>query len=96
MMASVALKQPILAIDAKEARILADAVIDVGRQYSVVVDPKVMAWINLALAGVSVYGPKIFYMMNQRKIPAQTQASPMGQQGQDNGTTGSAPPIKFE
>jgi hypothetical protein len=66
-MLAVALKEPLIAIESDEAKMLAKAVIEVGKAYTVNIDPRVLAWVNLFGAGVAVYGPRVFMITAQRK-----------------------------
>lgn len=68
MMVATAAQNEALAITLDEAKMLAVAVIDVGRQYAVNIDPRALAWVNLAGAGIAVYGPKAFTLLMQRKL----------------------------
>lgn len=76
-MGAIALKQPMLQIDAKESRMLADAVIEVGKQYAVAVNPKLLAWMQLLGAGCAVYAPRAIMVIASRPKPA-----PKGNGGQ--------------
>lgn len=58
LMASRALI-PELELDADESKLLADAVTEVASHYSVVVDPKVVAWAGLLGVCGSIYGPRV-------------------------------------
>lgn len=75
-MIAVAMKQPLFNIDEREAKMLAIGVIDVGKQYSVEINPKLLAWMNLLGAGVAVYGPKAFIMMAMRSSPPKSPPPP--------------------
>jgi hypothetical protein len=56
--AASSLNAPEIALDKTEANQLAAAVAEVARHYPTSIDPKVMAWINLAMVGGMVYGPR--------------------------------------
>ena len=107
-MAATAFTIPLLVIDDKEARALADGVLAVSEQYNVVVNPKVAAWLMLVSAGIGIYGPRL-YMLNAMKKEAVALQRQMQQerppvQQSENGViltesqvTGIAqPPIKFD
>lgn len=70
-MIATAAKNPLIAITPDEGKTLAIAVIDVGKQYAVNINPKVLAWVNLIGAGVAVYGPKVFVMLMQQSARPQ-------------------------
>lgn len=60
MMGAAFLKVPELELDQKEAERLSDAVNRVQAEYNIpILDPKTMAWINLAMVAGGVYGPRI-------------------------------------
>lgn len=60
-MAASFLKQPLLAIDPAESRVLAEAVANVAQHYPILeaVGDKSLAWGQLAAAVASVYGPRV-------------------------------------
>lgn len=66
-MMAAGLQAPEMAIEADEAKMLAEAVAEVQRHYPMVIDPRVMAWVNLVSAAGMVYGPRV-YMIRKRKI----------------------------
>lgn len=45
---------------------LADAAGEVSKHYPMTIDPKTLAWVNLATAAGMVYGPRV-YLINSRK-----------------------------
>lgn len=47
-------------IDDKESQALAVAIADVMAQYNIVVNPKVVAWVNLMSVCTAIYGPRAF------------------------------------
>lgn len=61
-----ALQAPELVLTKDEANGLAKAAADVASHYPTTIDPKVLAWCNLAMAVGIVYGPRV-YMISQRK-----------------------------
>lgn len=71
-MGAIALSYPDFAITAKEARMLADAVIAVAKQYAVEINPKLVAWMQLGGALCAVYGTKAFtlWLQSQAGKPA--------------------------
>lgn len=76
-MAAKFTKIKLFEIETEEAKELADAVIEVGAQYNVVINPKVAAWLNLFGVASAVYGPRIalIVMMKQQSgkaAPAQS------------------------
>ena len=72
MMAASFLKVPELALDDDEAKTLADAVNRVTEQYDIpLMDEKTRAWVNLAMVGTTVYGPRLVaFKMNRKKKPS--------------------------
>lgn len=65
-MMAAALKTPELALEKDEAQAMATAIAEVSRHYPMTIDPKTMAWINLASCASMVYGPRL-YMISTRK-----------------------------
>jgi len=59
MFAAQALSCPELQMAEEESRHLARAIQNVNEQYNTVLNPKVMAWVQLALVGGSIYGTRI-------------------------------------
>lgn len=55
-----------LALEKDESKLLADAVAEVALHYPMTIDPKVLAWSNLAMCAGMVYGPRVF-LYNTRK-----------------------------
>jgi hypothetical protein len=53
-------KTPELQIDATEAKLLAQGIVDVAKFYPVAVDPKMLAWINLTMIAGTIYGTRVF------------------------------------
>lgn len=58
MMMAGATKIPEFNLTAEESKKLADAISAVNSHYSVAIDPKIMAWVGLTTACVSVYAPR--------------------------------------
>lgn len=56
---------PEMALDKEESKMLGDAIATVNSYYNSVLDPKVVAWINLGGVVAAVYGPRAF-MLRQR------------------------------
>ena len=56
-------------ISEDEAKSIARAIIEVQEQYSVSLDPKTQAWINLAFILAAAYGPRIMVTYQQAKKP---------------------------
>lgn len=76
-MLAVAMKSPRLVINETESKMLADATIEVGKQYSVAIDPKVLALMNLAGASFAVYGPRIVaYAFQKKAAPNEARNAP--------------------
>lgn len=51
---------PELVLKPDEAKLFAEATINVARHYNHVIDPKIMAWINLGAVGMGIYGTRLF------------------------------------
>ena len=56
-----------LALDEKEAKLLADAIQGVAEHYPLTLDPKYLAVGNLVMVGVGIYGTRIFAYRNRMK-----------------------------
>lgn len=65
-MAAAALNAPELALESDDAKAMSVAIAEVAKHYPMTIDPKTMAWINLASCAGMIYGPRI-YLMNARK-----------------------------
>jgi hypothetical protein len=59
-MGAAILETPELELDEGEATKIADAVANVAAQYEHKLNPKVMAWLNLAMVSGGIYGTRIF------------------------------------
>lgn len=57
---AAAIKVPELALAETEAAALAAAVAEVSRHYPMTIDPKTLAWFNLAGCAATIYGPRIY------------------------------------
>lgn len=62
---AAALQTPELALQKAEAKGLADALAEVSSHYPMAIDPKTMAWVNLATCVGITYGPRV-YMIRKR------------------------------
>lgn len=67
-MGAVALKSPELAIGKDEAEKLASAINQVQQYYPMTVDPKTMAWLNLAGIAGMIYVPRLILMAKRQKV----------------------------
>lgn len=74
-----------LALEKDESKMLADAIGEVAKHYPMTIDPKTLAWVNLATCAGMIYGPRVFLynkrVSNERKKqapidPAQTVFNP--------------------
>lgn len=86
---------PELALSMEEAHLIADAAQKVAENYPLVVDPKTVAWINLAMVLGTVYGTRIIaigarHKEERKKRPIPISGNPVGQAAQQqpkpNGT----------
>lgn len=59
------LKTPEIALSKVEAETLAKATAEVAKHYPHAIDPKTIAWVNLATCMGLTYGPRV-YMIRQR------------------------------
>lgn len=59
---------PELALDPKEAHSLAEAVSNVAQFYDIPADPKTVAWINLGMCGMTIYGTRALAYSNRLKL----------------------------
>jgi len=73
--AASALKAPALEIDEKEAALIADAVVDVLQYYDFEASAKTVAWANLVGTLATVYGLRIWSMMQNGQVSRGTSAS---------------------
>lgn len=65
-MLAAATSTPELMLDEKEGKAMADAIAEVSKHYPMTIDPKTLAWINLASCATMIYGPRA-YLIRQRK-----------------------------
>lgn len=61
-----------LSIDREESRAIAEAALEVQSHYNMVADPKIVAWIGLAMALGSVYGPRVGAYKLRKKMERAT------------------------
>lgn len=66
-MAAAALSVPELQLDQEESRALASAIADVSLHYDAAISAEMMAWINLAAVGATVYGPRAFVIIQRKR-----------------------------
>lgn len=66
-MAAVGFQAPELVLAQDDAKLLAEAMVDVAEQYSVTVDPKVAAWAKLCMVAGTIYGGRILQIHLRRK-----------------------------
>jgi hypothetical protein len=67
---AAAISVPELALADTEAAALAAAVAEVSRHYPMTIDPKTLAWFNLAGCAATIYGPRVYLArsrINQEK-----------------------------
>jgi hypothetical protein len=67
-----ALKVPEIALTKVEAKTLAEAAAEVAKYYPYAIDPKTVAWVNLATCAGLTYGPRIY--MARTRIDAERRA----------------------
>lgn len=86
-----------LALDPAEAKLLADAAVQVAAYYGSVVNPKVLAWVNLAMVCGGIYGTRFAaYRMRMKSEGANRPklvAQPITRK--DNANTNVPPPFAF-
>src|SRR4029077_18805622 len=69
LMLAALVKIPELKIDESEAKIMADAVARVNKEFGVqIMSPKTAALVNLGMATVTVYGPRVVAVVNNAKM----------------------------
>lgn len=82
MGAAAVFSQPALALSGDEANALAEAIITLEKQYPTQIDPRAMAWLNLAMVGGMIYGTRLMALRLQnrgaRQEAARRAADPMG------------------
>lgn len=70
--ASTAFRVPEIALDKNEAEMLAKALVELEAQYPTQVDPRVLAWLNLAGVAGMIYGSRVFaYRMRKENEKAE-------------------------
>ncbi len=69
-MGAAILSVPELVLDAREAKGLAEAITGVAAFYDIPADPKTLAWVNLAMVGMTVYGTRALAYSNRLKAEA--------------------------
>ena len=74
-MASGFLEVPELALDPDEAKLMADAAAQVAAHYNHVMNPKVLAWANLAMVCGGVYGTRYAAVRMRLKAEAANRAA---------------------
>jgi hypothetical protein len=60
MMGAAILDTPELVLDEGEAKALADAAAKVAGHYNHTIDPRTVAWVNLAMVAGGIYGTRVF------------------------------------
>jgi hypothetical protein len=70
MMGAAILDTPELVLDESEAKALADASAKVAAHYNHTIDPRTMAWVNLAMVAGGIYGTRIFAIRARYKAAA--------------------------
>lgn len=78
-MGSVILSTPELQLSEDEGKKLGAAVARVNAEYgNIILPPKTAAWINLAMVGGAIYGPRVIAMKNnaKKKKAGETQPQP--------------------
>lgn len=88
-MAALAFKCPELALDAEEGRALGVAWANVAKHYPAVIDEKQLAWFNLSVCLVGVYGTRFVAISVRRKKSRAGGNQPQAAQGNDAGATNS-------
>lgn len=66
-MAAIKFEEPELALSPEEANSIATAVVEVQKHYPLDIDPKMVAWGQLAMALAMVYGPKAYNIYSKKK-----------------------------
>lgn len=69
MLAATMTKQPLLAITEQQGEELGAALVDITEHYGLAASREFMLWAKLGAACAMIYGPKIFFVMNQPKKP---------------------------
>jgi hypothetical protein len=76
LMGAEFLKTPELELEKDEAKKLSDAIEEVGKHYKVAFDPKKVAIAELAVVGVSIYGPMLVQVRRRWKTERMRQPLP--------------------
>jgi len=66
-MTSAALGIPELQLEKEESQALASAIAEVSSHYNTAISAETMAWINLAAVGASIYGPRAFVIIHNKR-----------------------------
>lgn len=70
-MLAVSISAPEIAIDKDEAKAMSDAIAEVAKHYPMQIDPKTLAWANLASCAAIVYGPRAYSIRVRRREEAE-------------------------
>lgn len=76
LMAGAICNTPELAIDAKEAKSLADAAAKVASHYNHTIDPVKLDWARLLIVAGGIYGTRIFAIRARHKTEATAKPGP--------------------
>jgi len=74
-MLAAATQTPELHLDEREAKAMTDAVAEVARHYPMTIDPKTLAWANLAGCAAMIYGPRIYLIADRKRKAAKDKPS---------------------
>lgn len=91
-MAAAFLSSPELVLDPAEAKAMSDGIMEVSRHYPMTVDPKTMAWVNLAIVCGGVYGPR-FMVIRSRARTAPKPIAINRPRPEPNQNVNGAPPV---
>lgn len=61
------MSNPIWELDKDEAKKLSEAIVSVQAHYPMAINAKTLAWVNLGMIGMAVYGPRVFYIVKSRQ-----------------------------
>lgn len=76
MLAAIS-RTPEFALSEDESKRMASAAADVAKHYNIAATEKQMAWLNLAMCGGSIYGPKFFAAKSRMRDEANSRKKPV-------------------
>lgn len=75
-MAAIAVRAPELALTTDETKVLAGAITDVAKHYPHNIDAKMIAWSNLMMVALGLYGSRAFAIYTRVKSTSEKEKTP--------------------